>query len=122
MHSRTHVHTYTCILQDEHTGALVVSGMVEQRQPPATHGSALHCILAIHLFLTPESVHDCPAINPLCVQPQKMLLKAAFYLPVKLDANRSRAVRAFESAFLDEAHGWSAGFVRDGAEDGVVSS
>ncbi len=47
-----------------------------------------------------------------CSQPQKLLLRAALFLPPKPDEAQARAVRALEAAFVDAAHGWSSGFVK----------
>eukprot|EP00873_Tetraselmis_striata_P008228 jgi/Tetstr1/428492/TSEL_018503.t1 len=41
---------------------------------------------------------------------QRMLLRAAFYLPPKLNEAQSKAVRGFELAFKDEIKGWRTGF------------
>eukprot|EP00879_Flechtneria_rotunda_P027026 GHRR01028885.1.p1 GENE.GHRR01028885.1~~GHRR01028885.1.p1 ORF type:complete len:187 (+),score=70.72 GHRR01028885.1:939-1499(+) len=45
-------------------------------------------------------------------QQQKMLIKAALFLPAKPDQAQSKALRAFEAAFRDTAHGWSTGVVK----------
>lgn len=41
---------------------------------------------------------------------QKMLLKAAFFLPQKPTVQQAKAVKAFELAFHDSLTGWSTGF------------
>lgn len=45
---------------------------------------------------------------------QRMLLRAAFYLPPKLNEQQSKAVRGFELAFKDELKGWAVGFEKGG--------
>ncbi len=47
---------------------------------------------------------------------QKLLLRAACHLPGKLDEVQAKAMRAFEAAFRDESHGWSAGFAKGGRQ------
>jgi len=37
---------------------------------------------------------------------QRTMLKATFFLPPKLDAKQTKALRSFETAFRDETHGW----------------
>lgn len=41
---------------------------------------------------------------------QRMLLRASFYLPAKMNNEQTKAVRAFELAFKDELKGWAVGF------------
>lgn len=41
---------------------------------------------------------------------QRMLLRAAFYLPPKLNTDQAKAVRTFELAFKNELKGWAVGF------------
>lgn len=41
---------------------------------------------------------------------QKMLLKAAFFLPSKLLPEQLQAVKAFEAAFKSQVKGWETGF------------
>ncbi|KAL3149371.1 Major surface glycoprotein G [Trebouxia sp. C0010 RCD-2024] len=45
---------------------------------------------------------------------QRTMLKAAFFLPPKLDAKQAKALRSFETAFKDESHGWITAFRKDG--------
>jgi hypothetical protein len=45
---------------------------------------------------------------------QKGLIRAALLLPHKLSEAQARAVHAFEAAFADKQHGWSAGFSKRG--------
>lgn len=45
---------------------------------------------------------------------QRTMLKAAFFLPPKLDSKQAKALRAFETAFRDETHGWITAFRKDG--------
>lgn len=49
---------------------------------------------------------------------QKLLLRAALFLPPKPDEAQARALRAFESAFRDGRHGWSTGVLPQGREGG----
>ena len=44
---------------------------------------------------------------------QRTLLKAAFFLPPKLDAKQAKVLRSFETAFTDETHGWITAFRKD---------
>lgn len=45
---------------------------------------------------------------------QRTMLKAAFFLPPKLDTKQAKALRSFETAFRDESHGWITAFRKDG--------
>ncbi len=47
---------------------------------------------------------------------QRTMLKAAFFLPQKLDAKQTKALRSFETAFRDETHGWITAFRKDGQQ------
>ncbi|GMH42950.1 hypothetical protein BSKO_10872 [Bryopsis sp. KO-2023] len=44
---------------------------------------------------------------------QKMMLKAAFFLPPKLIPEQMSAIKSFEAAFKHEVKGWEMGFVKD---------
>ena len=44
---------------------------------------------------------------------QKMLLKAAFFLPAKLTATQIQAIKTFETAFKHPSNGWETGFPKD---------
>ena len=43
---------------------------------------------------------------------QRVILRAGFFLPHKLDPQQAKAVKAFETAFRHETHGWSQGFAK----------
>lgn len=43
---------------------------------------------------------------------QRVMLRAGFFLPHKLDPQQAKAVKAFETAFRHETHGWSQGFAK----------
>lgn len=43
---------------------------------------------------------------------QKMLLKAAFFLPPKLLPEQTQAIKGFEAAFKHTVKGWETGFPR----------
>lgn len=45
---------------------------------------------------------------------QRTMMKAAFFLPPKLDTKQAKALRSFENAFRDESHGWITAFRKDG--------
>ena len=47
---------------------------------------------------------------------QRTMLKAAFFLPPKLDAKQTKALRSFETAFTHETHGWITAFRKDGQQ------
>ena len=47
---------------------------------------------------------------------QRIMLRAAFFLPHKLDASQSKAVRSFETAFTDSTHGWISAYRKEGQE------
>ena len=47
---------------------------------------------------------------------QRTMLRAAFFLPHKLDAKQSKAVRSFETAFTDNTHGWISAFRAEGQD------
>lgn len=47
---------------------------------------------------------------------QKMLLKAAFFLPGKLSKEQAAAVHKFEVAFKDAVDGWATGYGKDGKQ------
>lgn len=53
-------------------------------------------------------------------QAQKVLLRAAFRLPHRPDEAQTKALRAFEAAFTDAAHGWSGGVIK-GSGGGVAA-
>ena len=44
---------------------------------------------------------------------QRTMLKAAFFLPPKLDDRQAKALRSFETAFRDNTHGWITAFRKD---------
>jgi len=44
---------------------------------------------------------------------QRMLLRAAFYLPKDINKEQAKAIRGFELAFKDELKGWAVGFEKE---------
>lgn len=74
------------------------------------HAATLPCAAAAQGDLLLELSLVFP---PSLSQQQKMLLKAALYLPHKPDTVQSKALRVFEAAFRDAAHGWSTGVVHE---------
>ena len=47
---------------------------------------------------------------------QRTMLRAAFFLPHKLDGSQTKAVRSFETAFRDGTHGWITAYRKEGQE------
>jgi DnaJ family protein B protein 13 len=72
----------------------------------------LHCVMQGDLVIEFE------LLFPTCLsQQQKMLLRAGLFLPAKPSQAQAKALREFEAAFRDTAHGWSTGVVKQGAGD-----
>ena len=44
---------------------------------------------------------------------QRILLRSAFFLPSQLTPEQAKAIKAFEGAFKDQAHGWATGFAKE---------
>lgn len=45
--------------------------------------------------------------------PQKMLLKAAFFLPPRLLPEQAHAIKGFEASFKHPVKGWETGFPKE---------